>query len=94
MAHRSLMLATVTDFFILCISFYFTLLFPLPIVRFLYSGETEVNAASPRVIQGQSDNSLSQQGQLQAKAIAWRLRREKIHHVYSSDLGRAKEVRN
>jgi len=49
---------------------------------------------SPRKIQGQSNTVLSETGKLQARAIGNRLKKEKIHALYSSDLTRAIEVRD
>lgn len=50
-------------------------------------GESEWNVL--KKIQGQEDVPLSSNGILQAEKVARRLLKEKIHHIYSSDLKRA-----
>lgn len=54
-------------------------------------GETEENKAG--ILQGQTVHGiLSEEGIMQAKKLALRLKDEKIDYVYSSDLGRAKDT--
>ena len=50
-------------------------------------GESEWNIL--KKIQGQEDVPLSSNGIVQAEKVAKRLLKEKIHHIYSSDLKRA-----
>jgi probable phosphoglycerate mutase len=53
-------------------------------------GETQWNRESR--IQGHADSALTAQGIAQAQALGERLARERIDHLYSSDLGRALET--
>lgn len=53
-------------------------------------GETEWNIEGREM--GQLDSSLTQRGIEQAKALAKRLRRERISAMYTSDLGRAMQT--
>ncbi len=50
-------------------------------------GETIENKAG--ILQGHIDGTLSEEGILQAQALAERLKNEKLDKIYSSDLGRA-----
>ncbi|KAI9140856.1 histidine phosphatase superfamily [Paraphysoderma sedebokerense] len=51
-----------------------------------------MNAQTPRILQGQADTSLNEQGHKQASRLAYRLKKEKFDHIYSSDLIRAKQT--
>ncbi|WON77608.1 2,3-diphosphoglycerate-dependent phosphoglycerate mutase GpmB [Serratia sp. UGAL515B_01] len=53
-------------------------------------GETEWNAA--RRIQGQSDSPLTAKGEHQAHLVGERVKRERITHVITSDLGRTRRT--
>ncbi|WP_339058409.1 2,3-diphosphoglycerate-dependent phosphoglycerate mutase GpmB [Candidatus Regiella endosymbiont of Tuberolachnus salignus] len=53
-------------------------------------GETQWNVAQR--IQGQSDSPLTLEGERQAKLVANRVKIEKITHIISSDLNRAKQT--
>jgi len=53
-------------------------------------GETIEN--QKEIIQGQRQGTLSKNGVEQAKNLALRLKHEKIDHIYSSDLARAKDT--
>ncbi|ORX47543.1 phosphoglycerate mutase-like protein [Piromyces finnis] len=53
-------------------------------------GATKYAKQKPRVLQGQCDIDINEEGMEQAKALAHRLRKEKYDIIYSSDLLRAK----
>ncbi|KAI9207204.1 histidine phosphatase superfamily [Polychytrium aggregatum] len=51
--------------------------------------ETDLDTKIPRVLQGQSDTTLSGVGIKQAESLGWRLRKYHFNHIYTSDLQRA-----
>ncbi|OUM70421.1 hypothetical protein PIROE2DRAFT_19472 [Piromyces sp. E2] len=55
-------------------------------------GATKYAKQKPRVLQGQCDVDINEEGIEQAKALARRLRKEKYDIIYSSDLLRAKST--
>lgn len=50
-------------------------------------GETEEN--KQKIMRGHTHGTLSAEGRAQAQKLGERLKTERIHHIYSSDLGRA-----
>jgi len=55
-------------------------------------GATKFAKQKPRILQGQCDVDLNEEGIEQSKALARRLRKEKFDIIYSSDLLRAKST--
>ncbi|RKP01043.1 hypothetical protein CXG81DRAFT_6164, partial [Caulochytrium protostelioides] len=54
--------------------------------------QTQLNAAVPRILQGQSEAPLTLRGKRQAQALAWRLSKESYTHVYCSSSKPARET--
>ncbi len=52
----------------------------------------ETNANKKKLVQGQTNESLNKKGVLQIKNIIWKLKRDHISVILSSDLNRAKET--
>lgn len=67
------------------------------VLTLIRHGETDMNAKSPRIMQGQSDTPMNEVGKKQAEIIAWRLKKYRFDKIYSSDLQRctntAEEIR-
>ena len=55
----------------------------------LRHGETDQNSQSPRILQGQLDTEINEQGNKQCISLAWMLQKEKFDYIYTSDLKRA-----
>ncbi|KAJ3021844.1 hypothetical protein HKX48_007620 [Thoreauomyces humboldtii] len=62
------------------------------VVTVIRHAETDQNAAVPRILQGQSESAINALGMKQAAALAWRLKKERFDHIYTSDLVRAKQT--
>ncbi|SET34673.1 2,3-diphosphoglycerate-dependent phosphoglycerate mutase GpmB [Thorsellia anophelis] len=62
----------------------------MTIVYLVRHGETQWNAQ--KRIQGQADSPLTEEGRIQAKQVAMRVKNLGITHLISSDLGRAVET--
>ncbi|KAJ3346283.1 hypothetical protein HDU83_003185 [Entophlyctis luteolus] len=64
------------------------------IITNIRSGETEMSKVKKggRYYEGHLDTSLTETGRLQAKALAYRLRKQKIDHIFTSDLKRCVET--
>ncbi|HMO17868.1 MAG TPA: histidine phosphatase family protein [Oligoflexia bacterium] len=53
-------------------------------------GETDSNTS--QILQGHLNNELNERGKSQAFDLSFRLKNEKINHIYSSDLARARQT--
>ncbi|KAI8999191.1 histidine phosphatase superfamily [Gaertneriomyces semiglobifer] len=62
------------------------------VVTVVRHAETEQNAHVPRILQGQTDHPISHAGIKEAENLAWRLKKQKIDRIYTSDLQRAKQT--